>query len=93
MNLDVGSSCQSQALYPSQLGEYEEICSSNDRKIYGHVDASSISYLFYLEQQEKWVLSPQIGDEYAWIGKSTKQYCPEQVVESEEWFTFTGEVD
>lgn len=91
-NVDVSSTCHAQELYPSKIGEFEEICSFNDIRVYGHIDSFTISYLYYINDEQLWALSPQIGDKYAWVGKPTKQICPEDEIEGEEWSVFTGDV-
>ena len=76
------------------IGEYELICTTeNFQNVYGHVNLNTISYMYYHEFEQKWLLSPQIGDPVAAIGISSLQVCPEDIrIESSQWQVFTGEV-
>ena len=78
----------------STIGDYEPICTTEySQNIYGHVNLSTISYLYYHEFEQKWLVSPQIGDLVSTIGISSTHVCPEFIRnEASLWQVFSGEV-
>lgn len=83
------SACVASEAHSSKLGEYQEICSTDQHLIYSHVDGTIISYLYYTNY--KWLISPQINDPVAWIGIPSLQVCP--IDEEKDWQAFTGQVN
>ena len=67
------------------------MCTANgNRSIYGHT--STISYLYYHDSEQKWLVSNQIGHFLASFGISSLQYCPENInFDTTQWSVFNGE--
>ena len=87
----VQSECLAKETHPLSLGEYEQVCLTNDnRSVFSNVDEKSTSYIYYHENEEKWLISPKIGDMSASMAISSLQSCVDENLGV--WNVFNGKV-
>lgn len=89
-NVAVGSACSAIGDLTSLPGNYQPVCRTHDeRLVYYHEEEDRLLYLYY--QAESWLISPNIGSEFALYGASSQQMCADEI-QTSPFYVFDGSV-
>merc|ERR1712223_1973925 len=71
----ISSNCLAQQIQDQSMGDYDQICRQDDNTlVYVNIDGGM--NLYYMEDNEKWLVSSEIGSPTSNLAICSKQNCP-----------------